>query len=56
MKTKNTIAWVLQVLLGIFFIFNGVMKWSAIGDMIKSFAEMGYPAWLFYVVATFELV
>ena len=55
-SAKSIIAMILQVLLGIFFIYNGVVKWMDIGAIVGFFSTVGYPAWLAYAVATFELV
>lgn len=55
-STRNIIAWVLQVLLGLAFIASGFRKLSDLPGTVGMFGSMGLPSVLAYVVAIAELV
>jgi uncharacterized membrane protein YphA (DoxX/SURF4 family) len=53
---RNTIAWIVQVLLGAVFIFSGFNKLSNLSVSTTMFESMGLPGILAYVVGGAELV
>jgi putative oxidoreductase len=53
---RNTIAWILQILLGLAFIAAGFNKLRDLPATIGMFANLGLPATLAYVVSGAELV
>lgn len=53
---RNTIAWILQVLLGLFFIFAGFNKLRDLPATIGMFGNLGLPSLLAYVVGGAELL
>jgi len=53
---RNTIAWVLQVLLGLFFIFAGFNKLRDLSATVSMFGNLGLPSVLAYVVGGGELL
>lgn len=53
---RNTIAWILQVLLGLFFIFAGFNKLRDLPATINMFGNLGLPSLLAYVVGGAELL
>lgn len=53
-KVRNTLTWVLSILLAIGFVMGAIMKIS--GKMDDAFATWGYPAWGPYAVAIVELI
>ena len=53
---RNTIAWILQVLLGLFFIFAGFNKLRDLSATISMFGNLGLPSVLAYVVGGAELL
>lgn len=55
MKARNIIAWVLQGLLALAFLFAGATKLSGSEDMIRNLTAMGYPAWATYVIGAVEV-
>lgn len=55
-STRNIIAWVLQVLLGLFFIFAGFNKLRDLPATIGMFGNLGLPSVLAYVVGGAELL
>lgn len=52
----NTIAWILQVLLGLMFVFSGFNKLADLSLVTVMFESMGLPAALAYIVGGAELV
>lgn len=56
MKARNIIAWVLQGLLALAFLFAGGTKLSGSEEMIRHLTAMGYPAWATYVIGAVEVV
>lgn len=55
-STRNIISWVLQVLLGLAFIFSGGNKLAHLSDTVAMFGKMGLPAAVTYLVAGGELL
>ncbi|GAB3800594.1 hypothetical protein GCM10028819_26200 [Spirosoma humi] len=55
-STRNIVAWVLQVLLGLFFMFAGFNKLRDLATTTSMFASMGLPSLLAYVVGGAELL
>jgi uncharacterized membrane protein YphA (DoxX/SURF4 family) len=55
-SVRNIIAWVLQVLLGLFFIYNGFQKLSGIEKTMGFFGSMGLPGWMAYLIGGGELL
>ncbi|MGI4835162.1 MAG: DoxX family protein [Janthinobacterium lividum] len=55
-STRNIIAWVLQVLLGLAFIASGGNKFLHLTDTVSMFGSMGIPAFLTYLVAGGEVL
>lgn len=55
-STRNVIAWVLQVLLGLAFIASGFNKFSHLPATVNMFSSMGLPGALAYVVGGAELL
>ena len=55
-STRNIIAWVLQVLLGLFFIFAGFNKLRDLPATIGMFGNLGLPSVMAYVVGGAELL
>ena len=53
---RNIIAWILQVLLGLFFIFAGFNKVRDISATVDMFGNLGLPGVLAYVVGGAELL
>ncbi|WP_324678373.1 DoxX family protein [Hymenobacter sp. GOD-10R] len=55
-STRNIIAWILQVLLGLAFIASGFKKLSDLTATVGMFSSMGLPGALAYVVGAAELL
>jgi putative oxidoreductase len=55
-STRNIIAWVLQVLLGLAFIASGVKKFTSLSTTVEMFSKIGLPGALAYVVASAEVL
>lgn len=55
-STRNIIAWVLQVLLGLAFIASGFNKLRDMSATIGMFGSMGLPGVLAYVIGGAELL
>lgn len=55
-STRNIIAWVLQVLLGLFFMFAGFNKLRDLPATVGMFGSMGLPTVLAYVIGGAELL
>jgi len=55
-STRNIIAWVLQVLLGLAFIASGANKLKDLPGTVSMFSGLGLPAALAYVVAFGEVL
>lgn len=53
---RNIIAWILQVLLGLFFVFAGFNKVRDISATVDMFGNLGLPGVLAYVVGGAELL
>ena len=53
---RNTMAWILQVVLGLFFIFAGFNKVRDMSVTVAMFANLGLPSVLAYVVGGAELL
>ncbi|MGI4734502.1 MAG: DoxX family protein [Janthinobacterium lividum] len=56
MATRNIISWVLQVLIGLAFIFSGGNKFLHLTDTVGMFSKMGLPAAITYLVAGGEVL
>jgi len=56
MATRNIISWVLQVLIGLAFIFSGGNKFLHLTDTVSMFSKMGLPAAITYLVAGGEVL
>lgn len=55
-STRNIIAWILQVLLGLAFIASGFNKLRDLPATINMFGSMGLPSLLAYVIGGAELL
>ena len=55
-STRNIIAWVLQVLLGLAFIASGGNKFLTLNGTLTMFDQLGLPAVMTYLVAGGELL
>lgn len=55
-RARSIASWILAVLLGAFFVFNGVGKVQMAEGWIQRFASWGYAPWFLYVTAALELV
>jgi len=55
-STRNIIAWVLQVLLGLAFIAFGIKKFTAMPATVGMFGSLGLPGAVAYVVAGAEVL
>lgn len=55
-STRNIVAWVLQVVLGLGFIASGIIKISAMSATVNNFTALGLPSGLAYVVAGAEVL
>ena len=53
---RNTIAWILQVVLGLFFMFAGFNKLRDMATTVAMFGNLGLPNILAYVVGGAELL
>ena len=53
---RNTVAWILQVLLAVAFIFSGFTMLSHGPDSVKMFGSMGLPGWFAYLIGGAELL
>jgi putative oxidoreductase len=56
MAARNIISWVLQVLIGLAFIFSGANKFLHLADTVGMFSKLGLPAALTYLVAGGEVL
>lgn len=55
-STRNTIAWILQVLLGLVFILSGFNKLTNLSISTTIFESLGLPSVLAYVIGGAELL
>jgi uncharacterized membrane protein YphA (DoxX/SURF4 family) len=55
-STRNIIAWILQGLAGLAFIFIGGMKVKDLPATVDNFVKMGFPGWFGYLIAFGELL
>jgi putative oxidoreductase len=55
-STRNIVAWVLQVLLGLAFIASGLKKFTDLPGTIGMFSSIGLPGALAYVIAGAEVL
>ena len=55
-STRNVLAWILQVLLGLAFIASGAKKLSDLAGTTAMFEGLGLPAVMAYVIAGAELL
>ncbi|MCC3152069.1 DoxX family protein [Hymenobacter sp. BT770] len=55
-SVRNIIAWILQVLIALAFIYAGFQKLTHIPQTVKMFMGLGLPGWTAYVVGAGELL
>ena len=55
-KTKNSIAWVLTVLLAFAFAGSGITKLLGVEMQIKNLESWGYPLWFRFPIGLTEIV
>jgi putative oxidoreductase len=55
-STRNTIAWILQILLALAFIASGANKLLHIPDTVAGFGKMGFPSWFAYFIGVAEVL
>ena len=55
-SARNTIAWILQILLAVAFIASGGNKLLHLADTVKGFGGMGFPSWFAYFIAAAEVL
>jgi len=55
-SSRNTIAWILQILLALAFIASGGNKLLHLADTVKGFGGMGFPSWFAYLIAGAEVL
>ena len=55
-SVRNIIAWILQVLLGLFFIKAGFDKLSGIEKTVGMLGSLGLPGWFAYLIGGAELL
>ncbi|MBF9236526.1 DoxX family protein [Hymenobacter sp. BT683] len=55
-SVRNIIAWILQVLLGLFFIKAGFDKLQGLEGTMKNFSGMGFPGWFGGLIGAAELL
>lgn len=56
MAARNIISWILQVLIGLAFIFSGGNKFLHLADTVGMFGKLGLPAVVAYLVAGGEVL
>lgn len=56
MAARNIISWVLQVLIGLAFIFSGGNKLLHLNDTVAMFGKLGLPTAITYLVAGGEVL
>jgi len=56
MAVRNVISWILQVLLGLGFIFSGGNKFLHLADTVSMFSKLGLPVVVTYLVAGGEVL
>jgi putative oxidoreductase len=56
MAARNVISWILQILLGLAFIFSGGNKFLHLADTVGMFSKLGLPAVVTYLVAGGEVL
>lgn len=55
-STRNTVAWILQILVALAFIGSGANKFAHLADTVKGFSGMGFPGWFAYLIAGGEVL
>jgi uncharacterized membrane protein YphA (DoxX/SURF4 family) len=55
-KTKNIILWILQVIIGVFFVMAAVPKLMSAPEVIENFHRWGYPDNFHLLVGGLELL
>ncbi|MEW6129502.1 MAG: DoxX family protein [Acidobacteriota bacterium] len=55
-KTKNTLLWVLQILLAIFYIAQAVLKLMGSEEVVANFKRWGFPSGFHLVIGGVELL
>lgn len=55
-KTKNIIAWILSIMLGLAFLGAGISKLAGQEVQVANFERWGYPDWSIYPVAIIEIL
>jgi len=56
MAARNTISWILQVLIGLAFILSGGNKFLHLADTVDTFSKFGLPTAVAYLVAGSEVL
>lgn len=56
MATRNIVSWILQVLIGLAFVFSGGNKFLHLADTISMFGKLGLPVAVAYLVAGGEVL
>jgi putative oxidoreductase len=56
MAASNVISWILQVLIGLAFIFSGGNKFLHLADTVGMFGKLGLPVAVAYLVAGGEVL
>jgi putative oxidoreductase len=56
MAASNVISWILQVLIGLAFIFSGGNKFLHLADTVGMFGKLGLPVAVTYLVAGGEVL
>ena len=54
-RRRNSLLWVVQILLAVFFVFAAVPKLAGAQSSVATFAQIGAGQWLRYLVGTAEL-
>ena len=52
----NIVLWILQILLGLLFLFSGSTKFIMSVDQMDQGSPVAFPAWFFYFIGTCEIL
>lgn len=52
----NIVLWILQVLLGLLFLFTGSMKFIMSADQMNQSSPVAFPAWFFHFIGICEIL
>ncbi len=55
-KAKNIVGWVLQILLGVFFLISGVPKLMGEANAVAAFENWGFPGWFLMLTGALEVL